>query len=100
MTINLQSLHFDADKKLISFAEEKVNKLKLFHEGIVNAEVILRLEKSSNKENKISEIKIKVSGDELFAKKQCSTFEESIDDCVAALKTQVLKYKEKQGSNL
>ena len=98
MTINLQSVHFDADKKLISFAEEKVNKLKLFYEGIVGAEIILKLDKSDDKQNKISEVKLLVSGDELFAKKQCSTFEESIDDCVSALKTQVLKYKEKHNN--
>lgn len=98
MTINLQSPHFDADKKLIAFAQEKVNKLKLFYEGILNADIILKLDKSDKKENKIAEIKLHVSGDELFAKKQSGMFEESIDDCIAALKTQVLKYKEKNSA--
>jgi putative sigma-54 modulation protein len=96
MTTNIQSVHFDADKKLIEFAHEKMNKLKTFHDGLINSEVIMRLDKSSNSENKVAEIKILAKGQELFSKKQSASFEESIDLACEALKSQIKKHKEKQ----
>lgn len=95
MTINIQSVHFDADKKLLGFVNEKVSKLNTFYDGIINSEIILRLDKSSTSDNKIAEIKMHGKGQEFFAKKQCSTFEEATDLACEALKTQVKKFKEK-----
>jgi len=95
MTINIQSVHFDADQKLISFVNEKVTKLGTFYDGIISSEVILRLDKNSNSENKISEIKILGRGHEFFARKQCATFEEATDMVCEALRSQILKYKTK-----
>lgn len=95
MKTNIQSLHFDADKKLITHIEEKVSKLKTFHEAIISSNVILRVEKGDNNHNKIAEIKLNAPGQELFAKKQCSTFEEAVDTACDAIKTQIIKHKEK-----
>ena len=95
MKTNIQSVHFDADKKLISHIEEKVTKLKTFHESIISSNVILRVEKGDNNHNKIAEIKLNAPGQELFAKKQCSTFEEAVDTACDAIKTQIIKHKEK-----
>jgi putative sigma-54 modulation protein len=95
MKINTQSIHFDADKKLLTFIDEKVNKLNTYYENIVAADVILRIEKSDDNNNKIAEIKLHVKGLDLFAKKQCESFEEAIDNAVDALKIQIKKYKEK-----
>jgi putative sigma-54 modulation protein len=96
MQITVQSIHFDADSKLIAFAEEKTSKLALFHPSIHKAEVSLRIDKNSDQENKLAEIILKVPGTELFAKKQCKSFEEAIDMAVDALKRQIEKNKEKQ----
>lgn len=95
MTPKIQSVHFDADKKLIDFINEKVSKLTLFHDGIIGTDVILKLEKSADQANKTAEIKIHLGGNPLFAKKQCVTFEEAIDTAVDALRTQIKKHKEK-----
>jgi len=95
MNVKIQSVHFDADKKLVAFVEEKVNKLNQFHDGIIQAEVILKLDKDSHTENKIAELKLHISGDDLFAKRKCKTFEEAVDDCVEAIRKQVQKNKEK-----
>jgi len=95
MTANIQSVHFSADKKLIDFIHEKVNKLTQFHDGIIGTDVILKLDKSSDQSNKTAEIKLHLSGNPLFAKKQCATFEEAVDTAVDALRTQVKKHKEK-----
>lgn len=95
MTINIQSVHFDADTKLLSFINEKVEKLNTFYDGIINSEITLRLDKSSTSDNKISEIKMLGKGHEFFAKKQCTTFEEATDLACEALKTQIKKHKDK-----
>jgi hypothetical protein len=60
MKIKVQSIHFTADKKLLKFVEEKVDKLFQFYDNIIDSEVYLRLDKSENTENKIAEIKIPV----------------------------------------
>lgn len=95
MTINIQSVHFDADKKLLDFVNEKVDKLNTFYDGIISSEVILRLDKSSTSDNKIAEIKMSGKGQEFFAKKQCESFEEATDLASEAIKTQIKKHKEK-----
>lgn len=95
MEIKVQSIHFDADKKLVEFINEKVSKLSNLHEHITTSEVFLRLDKNETGDNKIAEIKLNVPGKELFAKRQCKTFEEAIDLSVEALRVQVKKYKGK-----
>jgi putative sigma-54 modulation protein len=95
MTINIQSVHFDADKKLLDFITEKVEKITTYYGDIINSEVTLKLDKNSNNENKIAEIKMLGGGHEFFAKKQCASFEEATDMVCEALKSQVKKYKEK-----
>ena len=95
MTINIQSVHFTADKKLIDFVNEKVEKLNTYYDGIINSEVTLRLDKSSTSDNKISEIKMLGRGHEFFAKKQCATFEEATDQVCEALRSQIKKHKDK-----
>ena len=95
MNIQIHSLRFDADKKLVDFVHQKVEKLTLFSDDIVNAEVTLRLDKDQEKENKISEIRLELAGGPLFAKKQSKTFEEATDDTIDALKKQITKHKEK-----
>ena len=96
MNIQIHTVRFDADKKLTDFVRQKVAKLMKFGEGIVNAEVYLRLDKDQEGENKISEIKLDVSGKPLFAKKQSKTFEEATDDAIDALKKQIVKHKQKK----
>ena len=96
MTINVQSVHFDADKKLIDFINERVEKINTYYDGIITTEVILKIDKSDNSENKIAEIKMLGKGQEFFAKKQCASFEEATDLACEAIKTQVKKHKEKK----
>ena len=95
MDIKIHSIHFDADPKLLNFIESRLNKLLLFHDGIINAEVFLRLENVESKENKITEIRLEVRGNPIFAKKQSNTFEESTDNVVEALRRQLQKHKGK-----
>ena len=95
MDIKINSVRFDADQKLIDHVNKKVNKLVQFFDGIVGAEVFLRLENVQDDENKIAEVKLLIPGDDLFVKKQSKTFEEAINKAVESLNRQVTKYKEK-----
>ena len=62
MNIKIHSVRFDADKKLIDFVQQKLEKLPQFSDDIVNIEVYLRLDKDQERENKISEIKLELPG--------------------------------------
>jgi putative sigma-54 modulation protein len=95
MDIKISSVHFDADKKLVDFITKKVTKLAKFYEEIIGAEIILRLENSQDLENKVSEIKLVIRGNDLFSKKQSKTFEESVDNAIDALRQQIEKHKGK-----
>jgi putative sigma-54 modulation protein len=96
MNIKIDTVHFDADKKLIDFIEKKVSKVAKKSSNIISADITLRLEKSENKENKITEIRLDVPGENLFAKKQAKTFEEGVDNALSALEKQIERYKNKK----
>lgn len=95
MNVQIQSIHFDADKKLLDFVNEKIDKLTHFYDEIIGSEVFLKLDKASNAENKVVEIKLNIRGNDLFVKKQCKSFEEATDVAVEALRQQITKHKEK-----
>ena len=98
MQVQVQSIHFDADQRLISFIEEKLSKLTQFHDRITFGEVFLRIDKSDVHENKIAEIKLSIPGKDLFARKQCRSFEEATDVAVDALKKHINKAKTKKST--
>jgi len=100
MKVLMQSVNFNADKGLIEFVEVKVSKLEKFHDKIVDAEVFLKVENTSEKENKITEIKINIPGNDLIVKKTTKTFEEGVNLAVDTLKRQLKKSKEKHRNSL
>ncbi|WP_440881932.1 ribosome hibernation-promoting factor, HPF/YfiA family [Tenacibaculum sp. C7A-26P2] len=100
MKVFTQSVNFTADKKLLDYIEKKVEGLEKFHDKIVDVEVYLKVQKTSEKENKITELKINIPGNELMVKKQCKTFEEGVSIGVESLKRQLQKAKEKSRASL
>ncbi|MDR2083490.1 MAG: HPF/RaiA family ribosome-associated protein [Bacteroidales bacterium] len=95
ITININAVGFKADVKLEEFIEKKVSKLANLYDRVLGAEVILKLDAKEKIENKVSEVKFLVPGEDIFAKKQCDTFEEAIDGCIEAIRRQLVKRKEK-----
>ncbi len=95
MDFKVNTVHFTADAKLVEFIQSKVKKLELIYDHIIASEIYLRLDKNEEQENKIAEVKLLLPGNELFAKKQCKSFEEATDLVVAALKKQVERHKAK-----
>ena len=95
MKVSINSIHFKADSKLEQFIERKVSKLSGLFEGVLGSEVTLKVAKAETSDNKIAEIRLQVPGYDLYAKKQCNTFEEATDTAVDALKKQLEKHKGK-----
>jgi putative sigma-54 modulation protein len=95
MKIRVQSIHFDADSKLLNFIQEKVDKLIHFYDNIIGGEVTLKLDNASDMKNKNCTDIIQIPGNDLMAKEQCKTFEEATDLCVDTLSRQIKRHKEK-----
>ncbi len=100
MKVFTQSVNFNADKKLMQYVDEKVNSLVKFHDKIVDAEVFLKVLNTSDKENKITEVKINIPGHELIVKRETRTFEEGVNMAVDNLKRQLKRHKEKLRNSL
>jgi putative sigma-54 modulation protein len=95
MVIQTQSLHFDADTKLLSFVDRKVGKLDTFFDRILHADVVLRLEKTGQVQDKIAEIKLNLPGTVLMAKQTCKSFEEAVGLASESLRRQLVRHKGK-----
>ena len=97
MKINVHSLKFDADQKLIDYIQKKADKLDRLFPRIIDADVTLRLNNEGN-ENKTVEIKLNIPKNQLFSTEKASTFEAATDDALEGIRRQLKKYKEKLSS--
>lgn len=96
MNVQIQTVHFDADSKLLKHVNAKIEKLKTFHDKIIDAEVYLKLDNKSHQvRDKIAEIKVHVPKHSYFVKHQSKNFEESFDVAFNSLVSQVKRQKEK-----
>ncbi len=95
MKVNVHAVNFTVDKKLVDFIQVRMDKLEKYYDKIVSSDVFLKVEKTSEKENKIVEVKIHVPGDDFLVKKQCKTFEEAIEISAESLERLLVKRKEK-----
>jgi putative sigma-54 modulation protein len=95
MKVNMQSVNFTVDRKLVDFIQRKMDKLETYYDRIIDADVYLKVENTSAKENKIAEVRLNIPGDDLMVKKLCRTFEEAIDESSKILQRALLKRKEK-----
>jgi putative sigma-54 modulation protein len=97
MNVQIQTVHFDADSRLLEHVNAKIEKLKTFHDKIIGLEVYLKLDnKSQQIRDKVAEIKVHVPKHSYFVKHQSKTFEESFDLAFNSLVSQVKRSKEKQ----
>ena len=95
MKVSVHAVNFTVDRKLVDFIQEKMDKLEKYYDKVVSSDVFLKVEKTSEKENKIVEVKIHVPGDDFMVKKQCKTFEEAIEVSAESLERLLIKRKEK-----
>jgi putative sigma-54 modulation protein len=96
MNVNIQTMHFDADEKLVSYVQRKLDKLRTFHDRIVKVDVYLKLDNVVHTiKDKIVEIRIHVPRYDFFAKASTKSFEESFDNTMDSIVSQIKRKKEK-----
>lgn len=96
MDVKIQAVHFDADEKLLNYVSAKVEKLKTFHDRILKVDVFLKLDNVvHNIKDKIAEIRVHVPKHDFFVKTTSKSFEESFDNALDSITTQIKRKKEK-----
>lgn len=95
MNVNIQTVKFDADKRLVEFVEHKMAKMDRFADRSTGADVVLKLDKDFDKGNKVATVTIHMPGSDLVSEQRAKTFEEAIDLAIDALKRQNEKLKER-----
>ncbi len=96
MTVNLHSVHFDADVKLVDYVNKKIQKITQFHDKIITVDVFMKLDNIVHQiKDKVVEIRVQIPKHELFVKASSKSFEESFDDALESLINQIKRKKEK-----
>jgi putative sigma-54 modulation protein len=99
MNVNIQTVHFDADTKLVSYIEKKLSKLSQYHERITKVDVYLKLDNVVHTiKDKVAEIRVLIPRHEFFVKQSSKSFEESFDSALDSLIIQIKKKKDKQAA--
>jgi len=97
MNVNIQTVHFDADVKLVEYVTNKLSKLATFHERIIKVDVFLKLDNVvHNIKDKVAEIRVHVPRHDFFVKASSKSFEESFDSALDSLVNQIKRKKQKQ----
>lgn len=87
--------HSSNHNTIEEYAKEAVRPLVRVFPGIISCHIILDHQNNDFEKNKLAEITVNVPQHVFIAKDACATYEQGIDNCVAALHRQILKYKEK-----
>ena len=99
MNVNIQTVHFAADQKLIDHITKKLDKLSTFNGRIVKVNVFLKLDNVVHViKDKIAEIRVNIPRHQFFVKSTSKSFEESFDDAFDSIVTQIKRKKEKQAA--
>lgn len=99
MNVNIQTVRFVADKKLLDYITKKLEKLNTFHNRIITANVFLKLDNVAHTiKDKIAEIRIHVPRYDFFVKAGSKSFEESFDQAFESILVQLKRKKEKQAA--
>jgi putative sigma-54 modulation protein len=97
MTVNIQSVHFDADTKLLDHVNRKITKIGSHHDRIMSVDVFLKLDNVIHQiKDKVAEIRVQIPKHEIFVKQSTKSFEESFDMALDAVLIKIKKVKEKQ----
>ena len=89
MEVKIQSVKFDASKQLIEFVEKKMSRLERFEGNSTGVDVTLKLDKDSERGNKIALVALHVPGADIVSEQRAHTFEEAVDLALDAVKRQI-----------
>lgn len=92
--INVKSLKFDADEKLLDYIDKKVGKVEKFFDNMGDIDVTLSL--LPDAENKCVKLQTHMPGEDLVIERHAHSFEEAVTDAADALKEKIVRTKEKK----
>jgi putative sigma-54 modulation protein len=96
MNVNIQSVHFNADEKLLDYVTRKIEKLNTFHDQILKVDLFLKLDNVVHViKDKVVEIKVHVPRHDFFVKTSSKSFEESFDNAMDSIISQIKRKKDK-----
>ena len=96
MNVNIQSVHFDADEKLLDYVTRKLEKLNTFHDQVLKVDLFLKLDNVVHViKDKVVEIKVHVPRHDFFVKTSSKSFEESFDNAMDSIISQIKRKKDK-----
>lgn len=99
MNVNIQTVHFNADTKLIEYVKKKIEKLNLFSDRIIQVNVFLKLDNVVHAiKDKIAEIRVHVPRHNFFVKSTSKSFEESFDSAMDSMISQIKRNKERKAA--
>jgi putative sigma-54 modulation protein len=97
MNVKIQTVHFDADEKLLEYVTRKVDKLNTFHDNITKVDVFLKLDNVVHTiKDKIAELRVHVPKHDFFVKASSKSFEESFESAMDSMITQIKRQKTRQ----
>ncbi len=94
MDVIIQSLGFKHSENLVSYINEKLQKLTP-SDRIIRANVTLFQGPDRATPNDYCEIRLEVAGPDLFVKESSTEYEKAIDECINKLQGILRKQKEK-----
>jgi putative sigma-54 modulation protein len=97
MDVKIQTVHFNADEKLVELITKKVDKLNTFHDRITKVDVFLKLDNIVHTiKDKIVELRVHVPRHDFFVKASSKSFEESFENALTSMVNQLKRRKDKQ----
>jgi putative sigma-54 modulation protein len=99
MNVNIQTVRFTADVKLVNYVERKLQKITTFHDRIIKIDVYLKLDNVVHSiKDKIAEIKVQIPRYQFFVKASSKSFEQSFDNALDSVCTQIKKKKSREAA--
>ena len=99
MDVKIQTVHFQADEKLVDLITKKVGKLSTFHDRITKVDVFLKLDNVVHSiKDKVVELRVHVPRHNFFVKASSKSFEESFENALVSMISQIKRQKDRQAA--
>jgi len=96
MNLTISGHHIEVTPALKEYITEKIGKLSTHFEDLLNAKVILTVERHKEHDGRKAECTLHMKGVDLFADASNADMHVAIDEMVAKLERQVVRHKERQ----
>lgn len=95
MKLIIKAVNFEIAEHLEKYIEKKTRRYEKLLSPSAELEIRMTVVKPETNLNKETTVRIMGMGMELFAQKVCDTFEQGVDECLAALDKQLEKLKDR-----